>query len=418
MKAIILAGGKGTRMGGISEKIPKPMIKIGGFPMLEHQINLLKRYNIKEIIILTQHLPEVIEKYFKDGKDFGVKIKYFKENNPLGTAGAVKEIERELKKDFIVLYGDIMLDIDIAKVISFHKEKNSSCTIALHPNDHPYDSDLVEVDNDQKVIAFYPKPHKNNEYYRNLVNACFYIFSPKVLEHIKKGRKADFGKDIFPKIFKNFKIYGYNTAEYIKDVGTPQRLKEVKKDYLSGKIGKLNKDNKRKAVFLDRDGTINMQFGGTTTLKSFKLYNFSSKAIKKINKADFLAVVITNQPAVTREIISEKELLSIHKKMETLLGKDGAKLDAIYYCPHTDENNCNCRKPRIELVKKAEKDFNIDLKNSYFIGDSFRDILCGKNAGVKTIRVRTGDGLKDCKEKPDYYFENLYKAVNFIVNKK
>ena len=428
-KAVILAGGKGIRLKSLTKKVPKPMIKIGRLPILEHQINLLKKYGTKEIIILTYHLSEVIENYFKNGNKWGVKITYLKERKPLGTTGGLKEkeIENKLKKDFIISYGDVMIDMDIARLLAFHKEKNSACTLVLHPNDHPDDSDLVEINESQRIIAFHPKPHLNNKYFRNLVNAGLYVMSPKVLKYIKKGVKADFGKNIFPKIVKKEKLYGYLTVEYLKDVGTPARLTEVRKDYQSGKIARLNRKNKRRAIFLDRDGTINEATDDIYKIEDFKLLPKAAKAIKKINDSEFLAIVITNQPVVAKGLCSIEELTEIHKKMETLLGKERAKLDATYYCPHhpnkgfTGENldykiKCDCRKPKIGLIKKAEKDFNINLKDSYFIGDSFRDILCGKNAGLTTIWVRTKDECQKSEVKPDYFFENLSKAVNFIIN--
>lgn len=428
VKAIILAGGKGERLGSLVFNIPKPMIKIGNLPLLEHQVNLLKKYGIKEIIILTGYLSEVIEKHFKDGGDFGVKITYFKEKKPLGTTGGLKEIENKLKGDFIVVYGDVMADMDIARLIAFHKEKNSACTLVLHPNDHPQDSDLVETNEDQRIIAFHPKPHSDSKYFRNLVNAGFYVISPKILKYIKKGVKADFGKDIFPKIVKKEALYGYSTAEYLKDMGTPKRLEEVRRDYKNSRIKQFNRNNKRRAIFLDRDGVINEHVGLLHKIEDFKLLSKVAPAIKKINNSEFLAIVITNQPVVARNLCSIKELEEIHKKMETLLGRQGAKLDAIYYCPHhpdkgfTGENpdykiECDCRKPKIGLIKKAEKDFNINLKGSYIIGDSFRDILCGKNAGLTTIWVRTKNEYKKSEIKPDYFFKNLNQAINFIINK-
>jgi D,D-heptose 1,7-bisphosphate phosphatase len=426
MKAVILAGGKGARLGALTKEVPKPMIKIGGGPVLEHQINLLKKYGIKDIIVLTGYLSEMIEEYFGDGNNLGVNISYFKEKKPLGTTGGIKEIEDKLKKDFLVLYGDIMVNMDLERLVDFHQQKDGICTLVVHPNDHPYDSDLVEIDKDQKIIAFHPKPHEENKYHRNLVNACLYVMSPEILKYIKTGAKADFGRDVFPKIVKKETIYGYNTAEYLKDIGTPARLQEVREDYESGKIGRLNRENKRKAIFLDRDGVINKDVNLLHRIEDFELLPKVSEAIRKINNSEFLAIVITNQSVVARNLCSIEELEEIHKKMETLLGRKRAKLDAIYYCPHhpdkgyPEENpkhkiECNCRKPKIGLVKKAEKEFNIDLKNSYFIGDSFRDIECGKNAGMTTIGVKTGDGCRDCKVKPDFMFENLYQAVNFII---
>lgn len=426
MKAIILAGGKGTRLGSLIKEIPKPMVKIGDAPLLEHHINLLKRYGIKDIVILTNYLHEMIKNYFKDGKDFDVNITYFREENPLGTTGGIKEIEENLREDFLVLYGDVMVDMNLKKLIDFHKNKNSACTLVLHPNDHPYDSDLVEIDKNQQIIAFHSKPHEANKYYKNLVNAALYVISPRMLKHIKKGVKADFGKDIFPQTIDKEKLYGYNTAEYLKDIGTPDRLEAVKRDYSSGKVKRFNSENKRKAIFIDRDGVINEEIGLLHKPEDFKLLPNVGKAIKKINNSEFLAIIITNQPVIARNLCSVEQLKEIHKKMETLLGKENAKLDAIYYCPHHPDKGypkenpkykieCDCRKPKIGMIKRAEKKFNIDLKNSFFIGDSFRDILCGKNAGITTIGVGTGFDCKKTEIEPDYIFEDLYKAVSFIV---
>lgn len=420
MKAVILAGGFGARLKEKTKNIPKPMLKIGGLPILERQINLLKKHGIKEIVILTHYLSEVIEEYFNDGKSFGVKINYFKEKEPLGTAGGLKEIANKLKRDFILLYGDIMLDMDITRLVGFHRKKKGACSLVLHPNDHPQDSDLVEIDDNQKIIAFHSKPHPENKYFHNLVNAGLYVMSPKILNYIKKGMKADFGKDIFPKIIKKDRLYGYTTAEYLKDVGTPSRLSEIRKDYLSRKISRLNRENKRKAIFIDRDGVINRHIEQLCKVEDFHLLGGTAKAVKKINSSKFLAIVITNQPMVAMGLCSLEKLGQIHNKMETLLGKKGAKLDGIYFCPHHPDygERCNCRKPKIGLVKLAQKDFNIDLKHSYFVGDSWRDILCGNNAGVTTIGVRTGRGCRDIDIKPDYFAKDLLSAVNLVINKK
>lgn len=230
MKAVIIAGGKGTRLGDLTKEIPKSMIKIGGLPLLEHQINLLKRYGIRDIILVTNYLSGVIERHFKDGNKFEVGITYFKEKKPLGTTGGIKEIEDKLTKDFIVFYGDIIVNMDLKKLIDFHKSKNSTCTLVLQPSDHPHDSDLVEVDNYQKIIAFHPKPHDEKGCLRSFNNAAIYVMSPKILKYIKKGIKADFGKDIFPKILNKERLFGYVTTEYIRDIGTVDRLEEVNKD--------------------------------------------------------------------------------------------------------------------------------------------------------------------------------------------
>src|SRR5688572_3562871 len=148
MQAVILAGGKGTRLKSILSLMPKPMVSIGDTPLLEHQIILLKKYGISEIFILVNHLKDSIISYFGNGEKWGVAIQYYEEAEPLGTVGGVKAIEHLLIHDFLILYGDIMLDMDLKRLLSFHKQKQSDCTLVLHPNDHPYDSDLVDVDGD------------------------------------------------------------------------------------------------------------------------------------------------------------------------------------------------------------------------------------------------------------------------------
>lgn len=427
MKLVILAGGKGTRL-GLSD-IPKPMVMIGEKPLLQHQIELAKSYGINDIIILSGHLAEVIFNYFKDGTDFGVKITHIIEPYPLGTAGSIKLVEHLIcDKRFLVFYGDIMMNFDIKTLLEFDKKHKSIATLVIHPNDHPHDSDLLEVDSAGYIKAFYSKPHKKNEYYHNLVNAAVYILSKKVFSYIGFGQQLDFGKELFPKLLnENEMLVGYKTTEYIKDVGTIERLIKVESDYLSGKVEKLNKRNKRKAVFLDRDGVINEEVNLLHKIDDFKLLPKVGKAIKKINSSEYLAVVVTNQPVIARNLCTIEELDKIHKKMETSLGIEGAYLDGIYFCPHhpdrgyPEENpnykiKCKCRKPEVGLIRMAIKDLNIDIKGSYIIGDTERDVMCGKKAGLITIGVRTGYGSKNLKTEPDYYFDTLLDAVNFIVN--
>ncbi|MEZ5001790.1 MAG: HAD-IIIA family hydrolase [Chitinophagales bacterium] len=427
MKAVILAGGKGTRLGHLTAEIPKPMVPILGKPIVERQIELLYAYGITEIILITNHLSQILEDYLGDGSRWNVHISYFVEPFPMGTVGGIKAIEKQLKDDFLVLYGDVMLDMDFHRLIDFHHRHKSDATIVIHPNDHPYDSDLVEVDKNDKVIAFHSKPHPENFYYTNLVNAGVCLFSPIIFNHLEADKKADFGKDIFPVIFQKINMYGYNTPEYIKDMGTLDRLEKVSKDLESGKIARFNLQHQRSAIFLDRDGVINEKRGYVTTPEQLQLFDFVTAAVKKINQSEYLAIVTTNQPIIARGMVTEAALRTILNKMETVLGNNRAKLDGIYYCPHHPDSgfegevkelkiDCECRKPKPGMLLKAANDFNIDLNTSYMIGDSWRDIEAGKAAGVTTIGVMTGEGNKDGNSRPDYLFQNLNKAVNFIID--
>jgi D,D-heptose 1,7-bisphosphate phosphatase len=426
MIAVILAGGKGTRLGDVTKDVPKPMVLIGEKPLLQHQVELLVRYGIESIIILVNHLKDPIIGYFGDGTRFGATIRYFEEPVPLGTVGGIKAIEEQLTEDFLVLYGDVMVDMDLSRFIRFHHQHQSQCSLVLHPNDHPFDSDLVETDPSGRVIAFHPKPHDTHVWYHNLVNAGVYILTPAVLKYLEKDKKADFGREVFPRIFRNIRMVGYHTSEYLKDMGTPERLEKVRQDFKAGKIGRMNLGNRQKAVFLDRDGVLNVERSFISTPEGLDLYDFTPAAVRNINQAGYLAVVVTNQSAIARNLCTEEEVQTIHAKLETLLGNEHAWLDAIYYCPHhpdkgfPEENkaykiDCDCRKPKTGMFLKAIDKFNISIQDSYMIGDSERDIQAGINAGCITMGVRTGYGIKKTRVLPDYMFENLEEAVNFII---
>ena len=244
IKLAIIAGGKGTRLG--LKGIPKPMVTIAGKPILEHQINLAKRYGINDIYILSGHLSEVIVDYFGNGERFGVKITHVVEDMPMGTAGAVKQLRDIIKDRFMVFYGDTIMDINLKEFIKFDSEEESMASLLVHPNDHPHDSDLLDADGEGNVTAFYPKPHNEHSYYKNLVNAALYILSPEVFNFIPDDHASDFGKDIFPGILRQGKpLRAYITAEYIKDMGTPERFKKTEDDILSGKVSRLNRSNSR-----------------------------------------------------------------------------------------------------------------------------------------------------------------------------
>ena len=427
-KAVILAGGKGTRLHGVRADIPKPMMPLNGKPLLAYLIELCAKHGITDIWLTVNHLKDSIIEHFGDGRDLGVNLHYYEEEKPLGTVGGVKALETELQEDFLVLYGDVLVDMDLNRLYDYHRTKGATAALVVHPNDHPYDSDLLEMDADGRVTSFHSKPHPEGVFYRNVVNAATYIFSPGIFKFLEKDVKADFGKDIFPKIISETPVYAYNTSEYLKDMGTPGRLQKVEADLKSGKVAARNLANKQKCIFLDRDGVINYDTDLIKHPDEFTLYPYAAEAIKKINKSGYLVVVITNQSVIARGLTDLDGLNEIHKKMEWQLGEQGAFVDAIYFCPHHPHGGfpgeikefkveCDCRKPKPGMLLQAAERFNIDLNQSWMIGDSERDALAGRAAGVKTIGVKTGHGLKSAKFFPDYFMGNLEEAVDFILEK-
>lgn len=413
-----MAGGKGTRIASVRSDVPKPMINICGKPILEHQIVNLKACGLTDIIFVIGYLGDKIKEYFGDGSKFGVNIEYFVEDHPLGTAGALFKMP-QLTEDFLLLCGDVIIDVDFNRFIAFHKNHQAWASLVAHPNGHPYDSSLLvtEIDAPKTVGGMPEDTHRvirwmakedERTYYKNRVNAGIELISPELLKETMKNfvprhpetpDKIDLDRDVLKPNIPSGKIFAYDTPEYIKDMGTPDRFYETEKDIESGKVHARNLKNKQKAIFLDRDGTINEMVGFVTKPEQFELIEGAAEAIKAINKSGYLAIVVTNQPVIARGDCTFEELQTIHDKMETELGKVGAFVDAIYVCPHhTDKGfegerpeykcHCDCRKPKPGLLLQAAKDFNIDLSESYMIGDSHRDVEAGENAGVKkSIKV-------------------------------
>jgi histidinol-phosphate phosphatase family protein len=426
LKAIILAGGKGTRLGALTAEIPKPMLPLVGKPLMEYHIELLKKYGITEIFVTVSYLKDAIIQHFGDGNRFGVQINYFEEPEPWGTVGGVKALEDQLSQDFLVIYGDVLVEMDLGRLIKFHQTKNSDATLVLHPNDHPHDSDLVVVNQADQITRFIPKPHNNDEYYANLVNAGVYLLNKKVLGFVEANKKLDFGADVFPNLVHQLRFYGYNTPEYMKDMGTPDRLVKVEEAILKGKVFRRNLEGKQKAIFLDRDGVINDDTEFIKSPNEMKLLPGTATAIQLINQSDYLAIVATNQSVVARNLCTVEGLKAIHNKMESDLGLQQAYVDSIYYCPHHPDKgfpgenilfkvDCECRKPKPGMLLQAAEKYNIDLSKSYMIGDHERDIQAGKAAGCITVGVGTGKGFRKTLTKSDYFFHSLLEAVQFLI---
>ncbi len=431
-QVVILAGGKSKRLRERLGSHPKPLIDICGKPLLGRQIELVKRHGYTHVLLLVNYAAQQILEFCASRNNWGLHIDCIDDGVPLGTAGATLAVFAHLEEEFLVLYGDTMLEIDLTRFHAFHRSRpNVSATLFLHPNDHPQDSDLVETDDEGRITAFHPYPHNAGCYYRNLVNAALYYIRRAALESWRNSPgPLDFCRDIFPAMLKRGHVLrGYKSPEYIKDCGTPDRLDKVRADFAAGRVARASLDVKQQAIFLDRDGVINREVNLLHDISSFELLPGAAEAIRMINQSSYLAIVITNQPVIARNLCSVETLGEIHKKMETLLGNERAYIDGLYYCPHHPERGfkgevtelkieCDCRKPKPGLLLKAAQEFNIDLEKSYFIGDRYADIKAGKDAGVKTILLYTGhSGIDQAKYNiaADYNCDALTDAVEKIL---
>lgn len=428
--AVIQAGGKGTRLITLTKDvIPKPMLLINGKPMLQWQIESLKEYFITDIVIIIGHLGNKIQEYFGDGSWLGVHITYIEETVPLGSAGALYYLKETLgEKDFILIFGDVMFELAWDRMLAFHGQKSALATLLVHPNAHPFDSDLIIMDENSRIMGMDSKHNVRNYWYKNLVNAGIYILNAKILENMEGPVKIDLEKDLLCPLMGEGAIYGYQTPEYVKDAGTVDRFFTVCREQEAGVWRKKKLSNQQKCIFLDRDGTINQYNGLVSHEEQLELEPCAAEAIRRINESGCLAIVVTNQPVVARGMCTIEDVKRIHRKMEVLLGREGAYLDDIVFCPHhpdkgyPEENpeykiTCSCRKPATGMIEEMVKKYNIDSSCSYIIGDSMVDIQTGKNAGLHTVLVHTGEAGKNKKYDvmPEMEANDLLDAVNAII---
>ena len=406
MKTILMAGGRGTRIAELFPDIPKPLIPVDGMPILEREIRSLAAQGFKDIILTIGYLADKISSHFGDGSKFGVSIDYYVEEIPLGNAGALFQLRDKIGGEpFLLLNADAAFDVDFNRMVAFHKQHGGLVTLFTHPNSHPYDSGLIIADKDCNVEKWLSKEDERPQWYNNRVNAGLHIIDPKVLDESMKNLeidektgfpkgKVDLDRQILKPLCGTGQMFCYDSPEYVKDMGTPERFRQVEADFKNGVVKAKNLINKQKAIFLDRDGTLNKYVGFLRNIDDFELIKGVPEAIKIINQSGYLAIVVTNQPVIARGEVSWDELNEIHRKMETLLGKEGAYIDGIYICPHHPDKgfegerpeykiDCDCRKPKPGLLLQAAKDFNIDLSQSVMIGDSENDVKAGVNAGCK-----------------------------------
>ncbi len=440
--AVLQAGGKGTRMRELTgDRLPKPLLRLGGRPMLEWQVRNLKKYGLTEFVIIVGHLGEQIEAELGDGSRLDVHIRYIAEQEPLGSGGALTYLRNELGdfRHVLVALGDVIFDIDLLRFVSFHETSGAAATLLVHPNAHPQDSDLVVLEHPEakpdhpvtcalggRVLHFDDKANVRDYYFENCVNAGLYLLEPEVVQGLGEARQMDLERDILLPYLEEGRLFGYRTTEYVKDAGTPARFRAAEADMYSGIWASKNLELPQKAVFLDRDGTLNTYRGLITSPDEIYLLPGAAEAVRLLNASKYLVIVVTNQPVVARGMCDIDDVLRINRCLSSILGKAGAYWDDIVFCPHhphkgfPEENPlykrvCNCRKPKTGMLDIMADRWHIALSKSWLIGDSSRDIECAKNAGMKSVLVHSGEHLRTDRMKPDYNALDILEAVKTIL---
>jgi D,D-heptose 1,7-bisphosphate phosphatase len=373
-QAVILVGGLGTRLRKIVTDVPKPMAQIENKPFLEYLIRLLKENGFKRFLFLTGYKSGNIESYFKNGEDFGIKIDYARETEPLGTGGAIFNAWGKLDDEFFLINGDTFFDIQYEILFNFIEDKNSDSLIALRYSNDISRYGFVKIDNEYQIKDFIEKSKLPNNCVDGYINGGVYYFKKCLLENFYKkysNKKVSLENEILPYMVSNKKVFGLPVGGKFIDIGVPE-------DYLKAQklIPLILKKERKPTLFVDRDGTI-IEDKGYFYGSDFVLKKETIKIMKKAQQEGKLIIIITNQAGIAKGEFTEKESIETTEYLIKILKEYGINIDGYYYCPYHEEGiiekykkNSLLRKPEPGMILKACEDFRIDLKNSVMIGDN------------------------------------------------
>ncbi len=379
MQVILQSGGVGSRLFPLTINKPKCFLNLNGEPIINYQYKNLKKFNLHKnlIIISNENHISHFEKYFKNKK---YKPKIIAEKPGLGSGGSLIRNFKNLEKKFILIYLDIFFNVNFTKFLNKYKNENK---IFSHKTTHKFDSDLILSDENNRIVKIYNKKSKKKILSNTSISGIYFL-KKNIFEKYKK-KKGDLINLISTKLKKN-KFYSYFSNEKFNDFGSLKRFNKLKKDY------KLFRE--KNAVIFDRDGTIISEKKFVNSPKKIKIFNNFYKTINKIKK-DFILICITNQSGISKGFITEKKLEKIHLELnKKIYRKTGTFFDRFYYCPHYPipgfkkeikklKKICKCRKPAPGMFLKAIKDFNLNKKNIYNVGNTKNDMYGGYRAGIR-----------------------------------
>lgn len=374
-QAVIFAGGLGERLKPFTLTNPKPMYPFNDKPFIEYLIVQIKEFGISDIILLLGYLPEKIMDYLGDGSRYGVKITYCVTPVEYDTQFRLKSAQNLLQDQFLMMYCDNYCPIDFSRLVSEYYENEAWIQFSAYANEDGYTKNNLKI-GEQGIVEIYDKKRKQPDL--SGVDIGYAIVSKKVLSLMSENNE-NFEAVVYPKLVDMQKLYATVTHHRYYSVGSFERI-ELTKEFLSDK----------KYVFLDRDGTMNERAPKAQYIKSpeeFVWLPGAKEAIKKLKKAGYFTILISNQAGIARGAMTEEDLTAVHSKMQSELEEAGAGIDAIYYCAHNWEEGCSCRKPKPGMFYMAQKDYSINLTKCVMFGDDDRDMQAAKAAGVRGIQI-------------------------------
>ncbi len=392
VNALLLAGGLGTRLRPLTETLPKCLVPIAGRPLLDYWIDRLIEAGIREARINTHALAEQVRSYIGHVNSSGpVHLVESYEAVLLGSAGTVAANAdlADMAEQIVIIYADNLSNIDLRPLLEFHRTHADPFTMVLFHAPKPRACGIAELDDSGRIISFTEKPRQPAT---DLANAGLYVVDADVYREIAAQRAFDLGFDVLPRLAGRMR--GWVWGGYHLDIGTPQALEQARRDAPRFfPVRENHSAGRRPAVFLDRDGTLIKHVHYLADPAQVELLPGAAEALKKLRAAGFRCVLVTNQSAIGRGLITEARLHEIHAAMSRQLAEQGTSLDGIYFCPDAPAGDDRTvvenqkRKPGPGMLLEAAADLGLELAESWMVGDYISDVLAGLNAGCRSILV-------------------------------
>ncbi len=424
VQVVVLMGGLGTRLKEHTKQCPKSLVKVGSRPFFDYELDLLKQWGFRRFLFLIGYQADMIEEYYGDGSAQGISIEYCMDGEKLlGTGGAIRHALPYLDEDFLLIYGDSFMDINYEESVYRYfkgKEKGQAALMTVLQNHDRFDKSNVILKDGE--IVLYDKHHTVPEMDYIDYGVCMY--ERALFESYEADTAFDIA-EIQTRLSKEGKLAAHIVTKRFYEIGSPESLKEFT-DYVVHRFSEPHP-----AVFLDRDGVINeIVYNEDTELldsaanvSQFKMFPYVPSVIEKIREMGYYVFVVTNQPGAAKGKTTLCNLYDINTAF-----CEQVEVDDVFMCTHYPEalpmtketyliRTCNCRKPRPGLLENATKKYNIDLKRSYMVGDSYTDVLAGRAAGVKTVLLG-GMRCDVCERleynKPDHILKDLTELIKIL----
>lgn len=380
-QAVILAGGRGTRMAPLTDTCPKPMIAIQGKPFLEHLIEMLRGQGINRVLVLLGYLSEIVQEYFGDGSRWGVRIEYSVTPVENETGPRLKAAIPQLDPYFILMYCDNYWPMVIDKMWKRYCEADVLAMITIYSNKDGYTKNNVHVDEDGYVTEYVKGTQKEN---LQGVEIGYALLSKTVIEMLPESN-ISFEATIYPRLAEQRQLLGFLTHHRYYSIGSFRRLSLTEAFF-----------KRIPTVLLDRDGVLNkkpLRAEYVRTWSDFEWLPGAREALKLFNAAGYKVIVVSNQAGIARGAMTEADLATIHDRMKEEAVQAGGRIDAIYHCPHGWNENCECRKPKPGMLFQAQRDHHLDLTQTLFIGDDERDAEAANAAGCLSHLLSNNQSL-------------------------